>query len=468
MKWIGQHVWDYVSRFRSDVYLEDISTGTIASGGNLGLDSNNKIVKASEVGGSVDLTSEVSGILPVANGGSGASSLTDNSILTGTGTSAITAEANFTYNGTALSVNALTSTFTNATSSNVYIKNTGNNTEGGTLQFFNERPTGVDGDYTGVFKFWGIDDGGVATQSAQITTQLYETANSDECGRITLQVANDSTLRNGLDIIADKGTAQEVDVTIGNGAASTTTIAGDLSVTTGLILDSVDVTTIQTSAEAFANNDTSLMTSAAIQDEVLATAPAVTLAGSLDYLTISGQEITRNAIDLAADVTGVLPSANLDADTAHLTTDQTFTGVKMINTRRFDITAGGSAGEYMGDVVYTGTTTSMTAGDLYFYSSAGTWLKANAGATATSTGLLAISLGTASDTHGMLLRGMVTTSAIAGTPDEGAILYARASDGNITTVAPGSGDVVRIVGYCMENSNNRIWFDPDKTWVELA
>jgi len=45
MKWIGQHVWDFISRFRNDVYLEDISTGTIASGKNLGLDSNNKIVR---------------------------------------------------------------------------------------------------------------------------------------------------------------------------------------------------------------------------------------------------------------------------------------------------------------------------------------------------------------------------------------------------------------------------------------
>lgn len=36
----------------------------------------------------------------------------------------------------------------------------------------------------------------------------------------------------------------------------------------------------------------------------------VTLAGTPDYLTISGQEITRNQIDLTTDVTGVLPSAN--------------------------------------------------------------------------------------------------------------------------------------------------------------
>ena len=53
MKWIGQHIVDFIARFRSDVYLEDISTGTIASGGNLGLDSNNKIVKAVEASGDI-------------------------------------------------------------------------------------------------------------------------------------------------------------------------------------------------------------------------------------------------------------------------------------------------------------------------------------------------------------------------------------------------------------------------------
>ena len=36
----------------------------------------------------------------------------------------------------------------------------------------------------------------------------------------------------------------------------------------------------------------------------------VTLAGSLDYITLVGQVLTRNAIDLAADVTGTLPSGN--------------------------------------------------------------------------------------------------------------------------------------------------------------
>jgi len=53
MKWIGQHIYDLISRFRNDVYLESISSGTIASGGNLGLDSNNKIVKAAVSSGGI-------------------------------------------------------------------------------------------------------------------------------------------------------------------------------------------------------------------------------------------------------------------------------------------------------------------------------------------------------------------------------------------------------------------------------
>ena len=49
MKFIGKYIQEFVAIFRNDVYLDDVSTGTIASGGNLGLDSNNKIVKANGV-----------------------------------------------------------------------------------------------------------------------------------------------------------------------------------------------------------------------------------------------------------------------------------------------------------------------------------------------------------------------------------------------------------------------------------
>ena len=45
IKYIGQHIVDFIARFRSDVYLENIADGTVASDKFLGLDSNNKIVK---------------------------------------------------------------------------------------------------------------------------------------------------------------------------------------------------------------------------------------------------------------------------------------------------------------------------------------------------------------------------------------------------------------------------------------
>ena len=48
----------------------------------------------------------------------------------------------------------------------------------------------------------------------------------------------------------------------------------------------------------------------------------VTLAGSYDYLTLSGQEITLGQIDLTTDVTGALPNANLANDSITIGTTE--------------------------------------------------------------------------------------------------------------------------------------------------
>ena len=174
MKYLGQYIQQFISRFRNDVFLEDVSSGTIASGGNLGLDSNNKIVKADvptthdavTLAGSldyitisgqeitrnaIDLAADVTGVVPVANGGTGSSSaggaitnlglnsannitagtldvdvggtgatsLTDNAVLLGNGTSAIEASAHLTYSnfapGGGVDIDQLTIGDTNST-----------------------------------------------------------------------------------------------------------------------------------------------------------------------------------------------------------------------------------------------------------------------------------------------------------------------------------------------------------------
>jgi len=52
----------------------------------------------------------------------------------------------------------------------------------------------------------------------------------------------------------------------------------------------------------------------------------VTLAGTPDYITISGQEITRNAIDLANDVTGTLPVGSVSTITLGTNTAGNYVG----------------------------------------------------------------------------------------------------------------------------------------------
>ena len=129
--------------------------------------------------------------------------------------------------------------------------------------------------------------------------------------------------------------------------------------------------------------------------------------------------------------------------------------------------SGGTDGAYDGDVVYFGGTTSMTIGTIYHYKSDGTWEAADADAVANCDGLLAVALGAASDTNGMLLRGMVTLDHDPGAV--GDVLFLSTTAGDCSATAPsGDGDIIRVVGYCLHASNGQIWFNPDNTFVEVS
>ena len=149
----------------------------------------------------------------------------------------------------------------------------------------------------------------------------------------------------------------------------------------------------------------------------------------------------------------------------------TFTGPIACTTRTLAVTSS-TDGDANGDVAYFGGTTSMTVGKIYHYKSDGTWEIANADAVATADGLLGVALGAASDTNGMLLRGMVTLDHDPGAI--GDVLYVQSDNagtpGNATATAPSvSGDCVRIIGYQVSHaSNGNIWFNPDNTFVEVA
>ena len=101
-----------------------------------------------------------------------------------------------------------------------------------------------------------------------------------------------------------------------------TGLSADSSETQSLMINDDGVVKTRTLGSAAFSN-TSAFTAAGVDNST-----DVTLTGTPDYITISGQTITRNQIDLANDVTGILPSANLDSDTAHLSGTQTFSGNK--------------------------------------------------------------------------------------------------------------------------------------------
>ena len=89
----------------------------------------------------------------------------------------------------------------------------------------------------------------------------------------------------------------------------------------------------------------------------------VTLTGTPDYITISGQQITRHKIDLTADVTGALPSANVgNLPTSKITSGTFLDGrIKASNVTQHQdsITSVGT----LDDLTVTGDV-DITAGDL--------------------------------------------------------------------------------------------------------
>jgi len=68
MKWIGQHIWDFISRFRSDVYLEDLAES--AQDHVVGIDDDGKLYKQDVSVG--DITGVTAGDALTGGGDSGA------------------------------------------------------------------------------------------------------------------------------------------------------------------------------------------------------------------------------------------------------------------------------------------------------------------------------------------------------------------------------------------------------------
>jgi len=314
MKWIGKHIWDFVSRFRNDVYLEDVDTGTIVSGGNLGLDSNNKIVKNTVSGGAGDITSVVAGTNLNGGATSGDATVNLDSDLTNINSIGLSGDVLIKSNGNInLQVDAdndgsNTINFVNGSgvtigeineSGNLNIKGELTSNQGGTVP-----NKGSAGDFA-------VFDSNVVKKrtGSEVKTDLsINNVENKSSATIRGEIVSGDIPNNASDTTGNSATATKL--------AATKTINGvafdgssNITVTAAgsTLSDLVPVTKGGTGANNVGGARAALGVDAAGTDN----STNVTLAGTPDYITISGQEITRNQIDLTADVTGALPKANL-------------------------------------------------------------------------------------------------------------------------------------------------------------
>ena len=117
----------------------------------------------------------------------------------------------------------------------LHITNTNADATSGELRFNKDSASGADSDVMGLISFYGTDAGNnIHERLAYMDAIITDSAEGSEASSLRFYVAeNDATLTAGLTIAGQADADGEVDVTIGAGAASTTTIAGDLAVTGG-------------------------------------------------------------------------------------------------------------------------------------------------------------------------------------------------------------------------------------------
>jgi len=271
-------------------------------------------------------------------------------------------------------------------------------------------------------------DAAAAAANIQITAD--GTVDIDSAGVLTLDsgAAINIEPASGSAILLDGTISVDAGVVTGATSITSSAFVGDITGNVeGAVTGNADTATVGTSVTVTDNNETNETT----------------------YITFVDGASGTQGIETEGKLT-YNPSLNV-----------------LTSSRKFTVTSS-TDGDYDGDVVYFGGTTSMTTGAIYHYKSDGTWELADADAVATADGLLGVALGAASDTNGVLLRGMVTIDHDPGAI--GDVLFLSTTAGDCSATAPsGNNDVIRVIGYQVSHaSNGNIWFNPDNTYVEVS
>ena len=132
-----------------------------------------------------------------------------------------------------------------------------------------------------------------------------------------------------------------------------------------------------------------------------------------------------------------------------------------------------SNGDGYGEIISHLPINGPSKGDLVYHTGAD-WRPADADGTNKGSKMLGVALadgGGASVPGPVLIRGMVRLGAghiVDSSGQNGDPLYLSTTDGHVQFAVPGSGDTARIVGYCIDENNDIIYFNPSPTFVEVS
>ena len=440
IKWIGQHIVDFIARFRSDVYLESLANPGSDTDKFLVIDANNKVGyrAGTDVLSDIGATSSTGDITGVdLTGGTGIEIASETNTTSGD----YSATINCDLEGTEL-------------------KSTG---ETGTTKFLR-----VDGDGS---CSWQVPSYTTNTNTQNTTTLSFVDSSDDIILRNTTGGAGSGTddikFVAGSNITLTHTDADNITIAAAGGAV-TSIVAGDgidVSGATG------DVTVTAEDASATNPGIVELATTAETTTGT-DTTRAVTPDGLKDGYQGSSNVVTTGALNSGSITSGF---GNIDIGSSTFdTTGAVTTGILQPAAIKHVI-SGNSAGDYGSgaEILYNEGSNggvSFTTGAIYVLR-AGVWNAIDCSGPTTAQNLCAVALG-ADTSSGMLIKGCVTLAETyeAGSDSGGAKVYGSATDsGRATLTAPtSSGHFVRILGYSLNVSSRKMFFNPDNTYVKIA
>ena len=417
-----------------------------------------KAVKAyvdSVAGAAVDLTSDVTGTLPVGNGGTGASTLTDGGVLLGSGTGAITASAVLANGELLIGDNSGDPTVATLSAGNGIDITNG----AGSITIAAEESS-------------ASNKGAVIVAGGTDCTVTYSS------GTATVAVDNLGTAKVTSGTFADARIAAS-NVTQHQASITGTGALNSGSITSGFGNIDVGSSTIDTTGAVGTGNLTAA-------GDIIATGGDLTLGTSADSADASVKAADESGTDTAGKklaIQGGLGTGSGASGAVEISVGIPAGSGSSVQSAALavKVEAAGTSTFYggtanlandsgVGEIVTFGTedgTDTLAAGRLMVLNSSGVWKYADADAEATTINLLAIALGTAVS-DGLLVRGYFKLNTyIEGSFAKGAVAYVSETAGSVDFTRPSAaGDFVRVLGHGTDTTGV-IAFNPSGNWIEL-